>query len=151
MTTPQDAAPAPRLRQGETLLISDTESRALRALADGAVCAAAMFIGVAFNALFMGGAGTGGIDVLVTIALTLAPIFAFLATRPLGRVLLTDQRIFVGAGAAEMDSAELHQVAATRLWLATLFVRLRDGTTLSVGNMRALHALEAEITQRRAQ
>lgn len=154
MTDAPQVDDGPRLRSGERILVADRESRLLRGLADGAVCAMAMAVGVAFHAFVIagasgGGADSGGVGILLTIALTLAPIFLFLGTRPLARVWLTDQRILVGPDPDDLQSAELRQVTHTRIWLATLFIRLRDGTTLSVGNMRSLHAIEAGINARK--
>lgn len=142
------APPLPRLRHGERLLLRERESRYLRTLADGFVCTVSMGVGVAFHWAVTGGTAETGFGVLLTIALTLAPIFAFMAMRPLSQVFVTDQRLFVGADANDMRSADYHQITQTRRWLATLFIRLRSGETFGVGNMRSLHAIEAEIRNR---
>jgi len=143
------ATDLPRLRGGERVLLSDRESRPIRALADGFVCVVSMFAGVAFNTFVMAGDGSGGLGAVAIIGLTLLPIFLLMTARPLGRVVLTDQRIILGTDTEEVGSAEYHQIRASRIWLATLFLRLRDGKTLSIANMPRLYAIESLITQRR--
>ena len=148
-TPPTEWLPDVTLRPGERVVLWDRESRIVRGLADSLVCVLAMVIGVGFHAFAYGGADTGGVQVLITIAISLAPVFLFLSTRPLSAVLVTNQRVFVEPKPAVLESIERHHIDRTWIWLATLFIRTRNGATLSVGNIRTLYALRAELSQGR--
>lgn len=139
----------PQLRPGEQVLLADRESRQVRGLTEGLVAVLSIMTGVAFNAFVLGGSTEDSGDTLITIMLALAPIFALMSLRARSRVVLTDQRVIVDTGGNDIASAEYHQITRTRRWLATLFLRLHNGETLSIGNMRSLNLIDAIIEERR--